>query len=106
MSKLQLRVDDLEVQTFHTTDLPVGRGTVRAHDDSVGSGCDSVDVCCQAGTWGGNGCDSTQYQDLCGCTNGGPDNTTCDVNLTCGVYGSCPYQTCLGPQDNTTCTGG
>lgn len=106
MSKLRLCVDDLEVQTFHTTPPPPGRGTVRGHDSAEGTGCDSVDACCQAGTHGGDGCDSTQYQDLCGCTNGGPDNTTCDVNLTCGVYGSCPYQTCAGAQDHTTCAGG
>jgi hypothetical protein len=106
MSKLQLRVEELEVETFDLLPRLSGKGTVRGHEDSVESGCDSVDACCQAGTHGGDGCDSTQYQDLCGCTHGGPDNTTCDVNLTCGVYGSCYQMTCLGPQDHTNCTGG
>lgn len=103
MSKLSLRLDGLEVQTFETLPRVRGRGTVHGHASAEGTGCDSMDACCQANTEGGDGCDSTQLQDICGCTNGGPYNTTCDVNLTCGVVGSCQYQTCAGPQDHTGC---
>jgi hypothetical protein len=99
MRKIALRIDDLQVDSFDATPNDGrARGTVYGKSESTAP--------CWAATAEGSNCDSTQYQDMCTCTNGGPYNTTCDVNLTCGVYGSCPYETCEGPQDNTTCTGG
>jgi len=87
MAKLRLTLDELQVETFPTTGGAAGRGTVRGQD----SGTD--DLYCQAGTWGGNGCDSTQYQIMCGCTAGGPENGTCDVSCgaTCMMDETCDY---------------
>lgn len=58
MSKLSLRPDELEVQSFPTMDLGRGRGTVRGMDsgatcdqdtcveeDTCGPGCTDVDTC-------------------------------------------------------------
>jgi hypothetical protein len=83
MGKIALRLDDLQVETFDT--LPhAGRnaGTVYARDN------DST-APCWAATIEGSNCDSTQFQDLCTCTGGGPNNTTCDVNLSCGGPDTC-----------------
>ena len=92
MKKLALQLDDLTVESFDTTGEGARKGTVAGQESS------------QAGTWCGNTCDTTCYADLCDCTYGGPYNTTCDVNLTCGVVGSCQYMTCEGPQDNSYCS--
>lgn len=100
MRKIALRIDDLQVDSFDVTPEDARRpGTVFAKSGESTAPC-------WAATIEGSRCDSTQLQDLCTCTNGGPYNTTCDQNATCGVYGSCPYETCEGPQDDTTCTGG
>ena len=65
MSKLSLHVDDLEVQSFATTDATVGRGTVRGMDsatidqDSCVS-CNGQDTCgaatCAGATCAGASC--------------------------------------------------
>ncbi|HEX8903567.1 MAG TPA: hypothetical protein VF771_01855 [Longimicrobiaceae bacterium] len=73
MPKLTLRVDDLLVESFEATPDQAKLGTVYAKSD----------------TWEGWGCDSTQYQEICTCTTGGADNTTCDVNLSCGGPETC-----------------
>ena len=81
MSKIKLRIDELEVSSFDATpDDGLDRGTVLARGSTSP---------CWAGTWEGPNCDSTQYQDLCTCTGGGPDNTTCDVHLSCGGPETC-----------------
>ena len=88
MGKFALRIEDLHVESFQAMpEETQGGGTVFARSD----------------TWEGPHCESTEWQDICTCTGGGPWNTTCDVNLTCGVVGSCAYQTCEGPQDNSNC---
>lgn len=80
MGKIRLRVDELHVDSFDATPAGATRpGTVMGHSTSP----------CWAGSWEGPNCDSTQFQDLCTCTGGGPDNTTCDVNLSCGGPETC-----------------
>ncbi|MDB4951900.1 MAG: hypothetical protein JWM27_4549 [Gemmatimonadetes bacterium] len=101
MKKLSLALEDLAVETFDTTAFADKRGTVVGLETTAAP-CSGG--CSQNGTWCGNTCDTTCYADLCDCTYGGPYNTTCDVNLTCGVVGSCQYMTCEGPQDNTYCS--
>jgi len=83
VGKIALRIEDLQVSSFDVTPGD-GRqgGTVHARDGESTSPC-------WAGSWEGPNCDSTQYQDLCTCTGGGPDNTTCDVNLSCGGPYTC-----------------
>jgi hypothetical protein len=101
MRKLSLDLDDLQVETFDTTASGSKRGTVVGQETTWGT-CNSG-ACSEGGTWCGNTCDTTCNADLCDCTYGGPYNTTCDVNLTCGVVGSCQHMTCEGPQDGSNC---
>ena len=97
MGKISLRVDDLQVESFDTL-THRGRkiGTVYARDWSFGEECGSGFECgndstapCWAATAEGSNCDSTEFQDICTCTGGGPANTTCDVNLSCGGPETC-----------------
>jgi hypothetical protein len=82
MRKFSLRVDDLQVDSFDATPNDGRqRGTVFAKSDSTAP--------CWAATVEGSHCDSTQWQDLCTCTGGGADNTTCDVNVSCGGPETC-----------------
>lgn len=99
MARLKLMIDELEVETFETARDGTGRGTVRGHD----SGTDDLE--CQANTWGGNGCDSTQLQFQCTCSGGGVNNSTCNASCapTCNYNGGdtcyygCPGY--VGPTD-------
>ena len=104
MKKLSLRLEELSVESFETSLAATARGTVAGNASGEALPC-TGEVCTPAGTYGGNTCETTCNQDLCDCTYGGPYNTTCDINLTCGQYGSCQYQTCAGPQDHTYCSG-
>lgn len=115
MPKMLLRLEDLQVDSFDTS--PEGRrraGTV--YGQSIWSfgqedPCVSDFRCggdttspCWAGSWEGPGCDSTQYQDLCTCTGGGQDNTTCDVNISCGGPDTCGCAH-TDPRYHETCNG-
>lgn len=92
MKKLSLSFDALKVETFDTTAPYLGRGTVHGNTGYIsecyctGGWCEGESTTpCQAGTYGGNTCDSTCNQIACGCTGGGPHMGTCD--LSCG--GTC-----------------
>ena len=75
MKKLQLRIDDLQVESFQTAARREVSGTVRGFDSTTGN------------------------QIICECTdNGNPCNTN-----DCGSYG-CSYG-CPNSQDPTCATG-
>lgn len=108
MSKLRLTIDELQVETFTAGTGGAIRGTVKARSylsDVGGYGCSNpwcageTTSPCQAATDAGYGCDSTQFQILCGCT-AGP--SACDVGCgrptwnyedTCQYGGNCPDYT-------------
>jgi len=92
MKKMTLKVDDLRVDSFATSTERMRSGTVAAHG-SAGTGCDTDDACCWAGTHGGGTCDTTCHQLACGCTNVGG---TCDVSCggTCFQYETCEAEGC------------
>lgn len=90
MRSLKLTLEDLTVDSFDTTPREGARaGTVYGHESYLsecrctGGWCEGESTTpCQAGTYGGNTCESTCNQIACGCT-GYPD--TCDIscNGTC-----------------------
>lgn len=111
MKKLELNLDDLQVDSFDTQPRTRGQGTVFANESEIatgcmscptyhysdctgcntgeGTGCDSVDACCMAGTYGGRTCDTTCAQILCGCS---AYQTDCDA--TCINYANSPAMSC------------
>jgi hypothetical protein len=59
VKKLKLELDEIEVESFDTANEEERSGTVVGHG-SAGTGCHTDDVCCMAGTYGGEfGCDSS-----------------------------------------------
>jgi hypothetical protein len=109
MKKLELNLDDLQVDSFEPQPRSRGQGTVYANDSEApswcagcftynptcgcdsqdGSGCDTIDACCQAGTYGGRTCDTTCFQIICGCS---AFETDCDA--TCPNYANSPGMSC------------
>ena len=65
MKKLALNIEEIEVESFDTVRADLRRGTVVGQSVTEGyctpgSGCGTDDVCCQAGTFGGDGgCNSS-----------------------------------------------
>ncbi|MFL5380898.1 MAG: hypothetical protein ACJ8GN_00095 [Longimicrobiaceae bacterium] len=104
MKKLELNLEDLQVDSFDTQARPHARGTVLANDSEpptegysectgcntgAGSGCDTNDAVCWANTWGGRTCDTTCAQIICGCS---AYDTDCDA--TCINYVNSPAMSC------------
>ncbi|HEX2203442.1 MAG TPA: hypothetical protein VHG91_09105 [Longimicrobium sp.] len=95
MKKLELNLDALQVETFETLEGAGSLGTVNAYDltegeCTPGSGCDSNDACCWAGTHGGSHCETTGAQIICGCSGGAL--TVCDA--TCPGYHAAEQFSC------------
>jgi hypothetical protein len=78
MKKLKLEVEDLRVETFDTKGGTGDRGTVVGHStyvitkdaelcDTAGSGCDTGDGVCGAGTYGGACNTSGMCDDISAC---------------------------------------
>ena len=85
MKKLTLDLDTLEVDSF-AIGSPLARvGTIRAHDDS-GFDPDST-APCEARTEAGDTCETTGFQIICTCTQGGEPWQTCDNNCNSGPNG-------------------
>jgi hypothetical protein len=79
MKKLALDLNQLQVESFETSEARRPEGTVEGYEST---GCGTIDVCCAAGTEGGRTCDTTCNQIICvGCSGA----TICDVtcNGTC-----------------------
>ncbi len=96
MRKLTLELDSLAVETFETVTPPAARGTVQGMSDGY-LGC-SQRTDCNAQTWDGPGCDSTQLQDLCTCSGGGgANNTSCNNTcVTCNLWDETCNAACAG----------
>jgi len=93
--KLALSLDELSVESFHTSAGSAAEGTVYGHA-TILYGCtlnctaDTYDECpttVDGGTCHGVSCESTCFQRLCTCTNG--MDSACDY--TCGTcINDCP----------------
>lgn len=78
MKKLTLDLEEIEVESFDTANEEKRSGTVVGHGVtegycSPGTGCNTDDACCMAGTYGGEfGCDSSGERclDLSACWGG------------------------------------
>ena len=79
MEKVRLSLDELEVQSFTTTDAAdERRGTVRAHDAPT----DEVE--CPTADYRWNTCFPTQCQGSCGC----PASGACSVDCWSSDFGT------------------
>jgi hypothetical protein len=109
MPTLKLRLDDLQVTSFETTDHPGTRGTVVAHD-ATAPGTLWAQLSCDPRV-GSCGTCLTNYPDClqetnyltCGvtcasCAASCADPYTCDANSTCAGFPTCAdtcWQTCF-----------
>jgi hypothetical protein len=79
----KLKVDDLQVESFETTQLPASpRGTVRAHS----AGVDEMGTCFAVNTLCGFQCGYTEGGTDCG---GGGTGICTQYAYTCGEEGTC-----------------
>lgn len=91
MAKLHLKLEELDVESFETSRMPAGFGTVRANDGTrIECPPDSNLVSC------GGSCDFTSCEDdsCYGC--GGETGTACPTGtgLSCVLTGPAPDTCC------------
>jgi hypothetical protein len=91
MKKLELNLDTLKVDTFHTEGGETPNGTVFGYvTQYYECGGGTNDAQCWAGTHGGHTCDTTCHQIICGCS---VYPTDCDY--TCPGYVNAEYFSCF-----------
>lgn len=91
MKKLELKLDALEVDTFHTDRANGPNGTIFAYVTmyhECGSNTDEAQ--CWASTYGGPTCDTTCFARLCNCSQ---YDTDCDQ--TCPNYDQAEFMSCF-----------
>jgi hypothetical protein len=98
----KLRIEELVVDSFTTSDRIARLGTVRGHEiTDAGTGCGTNDHTC--GTWCTNYCEDTTTGGDGGTRNGITCNISCVLGATdCGTCA--PAYTC-DPAEGTQCWG-
>lgn len=91
MKKLELNLNSLKVDTFHTDGPETPDGTVFGYVTTFQEcGGGTEDAQCVAGTHGGRTCDTTCFARICGCSQ---FDTDCDQ--TCPGYVHADYFSCF-----------
>jgi hypothetical protein len=97
MEKLRLAVEQLVVETFEASGLPLRMGTVHARDSAI---TDEYDSCGVETECGANGCSAHCGSAGCPGSDTCPGYYSCAGVYTCGGVDTCQWPACTQDPQN------